>query len=147
MKSEWSHLPNAKYIDRILSHIENDPESWEAAWRAVRAVARDAALDAARAAARGAQREAAWEAAWRAARKAQREAARGAARKAAMGAILALVAWDHAGTLLDLPAEQVKLLALLGQPAAILMYPAVSVMENTQNIRLTNNARTAIMVT
>ena len=115
MKSEWSHLPNAKYIDRILSHIENDPESWEAAWRA--------------------------------ARKAQREAARGAARKAAMGAILALVAWDHAGTLLDLPAEQVKLLALLGQPAAILMYPAVSVMENTQNIRLTNNARTAIMVT
>ena len=63
------------------------------------------------------------------------------------GAILALVAWDHAGALLDLPAEQVRVLALLGQPAAVLMYPAVLAMENTRNIRLTNNARTAIMVT
>ena len=49
--------------------------------------------------------------------------------------------------MLELPAEQVRVLALLGQPAAILMYPAVSAMENTWNIRLTNNAQTAIMVT
>jgi len=138
MKSEWSHLPNAKYIDRVLSHIENDPESWEVAWRAARAVARDAALDAARAAAWGAQREAAWEAAWRAARAAQREAARGAARKAAMGAIIALIAWDHAGALLDLPAEQVRVLALLGQPAAILIYPARLVMKNSPKSLIIN---------
>ena len=136
MKSEWSHLPNAKYIDRVLSHIENDPESWEAAVRA--AVARDAALDAARTAAWGAQRDAALDAAWRAARAAQREAARGAARKAAWGAIIALIAWDHAGALLDLPAEQVKLLALLGQPAAILIYPARSVMKNSPKSLIIN---------
>jgi len=117
MKHKWSHLPNAKYIDSILSHIKNDPESWDAA----RDAARDAAWEAAWDAASNAALEA-WEAA--------RDAARDAASNAALEAILALIAWDHAGALLALPAEQVRVLALLGQPAAILMYPAVLAMEN-----------------
>ena len=123
MKPKWSHLPNAKYIDRILDHVIDDPAAWDAAW------------DASRSASRSAARDAAWFVAWDASRSAPRSA------------ILALVAWDHAGALLDLPAEQVRVFALLGQPAAVLMYPAVLAMENTRNIRLTNNAQTAIMVT
>ena len=49
--SKWSHLANAKYIDRIIAHAKANPTAW-AAWR----VAYDAAY------------EAAYEAAWRVAR-------------------------------------------------------------------------------
>jgi len=57
---------------------------------------------------------AAWDAAWDAARS----------------AALALVAWDHSGSLLDLPSDQVLMLSKLGQPEAILMYPAVLAMSD-----------------
>ena len=57
-------------------------------------------------------------------------AARDAARVAASDAILALVAWDHSGSLLDLPSDQVLMLSKLGQPAAILLYPAVLAMSD-----------------
>ena len=109
MKPKWSHLPNAKYIDRILAHVKTDSVAGDA-----RSVARSAAWDAAL--------PSAWDAAW--------DAALPSAWDAAWDAILALVAWDHAGALLDLPAEQVRVLALLGQPAAVLMYPVALAMEN-----------------
>ena len=60
-----------------------------------------------------------------AARAAARAAARTAARAAARDAILALVAWDSVGELLEQGPEQVRVLAALGQPAAILVLPAV----------------------
>jgi hypothetical protein len=44
------------------------------------------------------------------------------------------VAWDHAGGLIDLPADQVKVLAILGDQAAILMYPAIAAMETTREL-------------
>jgi len=127
--SEWSHLPNAKYIDRVLAHLKNDPGSWDAAWSTERdEVAWDAARNAAwDAAAWDAAYKAAWDAAWDEVAWPARKAA---ARARARGAILALIAWDHAGALLELPAEQVRVLALLGQPAAILIYLAVLAMEN-----------------
>ena len=50
MKTAWSHLPNAKHIDRVLAHLEAHPEKYTAA----RYAARDAARGAARAAARDA---------------------------------------------------------------------------------------------
>ena len=53
-----------------------------------------------------------------------------AASLASSAVILALVAWDHSGSLLDLPSDQVLMLSKLGQPAAILMYPAVLVMSD-----------------
>ena len=143
MKSGWSHLPNAKYIDRILAHVKTNHKAWPAtrvrgsAWSAARSACIDNADG-------PAGRKSAWDAAWSAVWD---SAARDAELSAAGDAILALVSWDHAGALLELPAEQVRVLALLGQPAAILLYPTVSAMENTRNIRLTNNARTAIMVT
>ena len=127
--STWSHLANAKHIDRIIAYVKANPTAWEAAWyqgaalHAVYDAARDAARDAAYDAAYDAAWDAAWEAAWF-------EAARYAAR----GAILALVAWDHAGGLMDSSAEQVKVLALLGDQAALLMYPAIAAIETTREL-------------
>ena len=115
-KTAWSQLPNASRIDQLLAHVKANPKEWHAA----RDAAWDAAWDAASDAARVAARDAAWDAAWDAA----------AARVAARAAVLTLVAWDHSGSLLDLPSDQVLMLAKLGQPAAILMYPAVLVMSD-----------------
>ena len=102
----WSHLPNASRIDQVLAHVKANPKEWDAAWIAARVAAWDAASDAASGAAWIAARDAAWI------------------------AVLTLVAWDHSGSLLDLPSDQVLMLAKLGQPAAILMYPAVLVMSD-----------------
>jgi len=130
----WSHLPNASRIDQVLAHVKANPKEWGAAW--------DAACDAEWAAARGAAWAAAWDAAcdaaWAAAYDAGRDAARyavwnavwNAARDAAYAATLALVAWDHSGSLFDLLPDQVLMLSKLGQPAAILIYPAVLAMSD-----------------
>ena len=64
----------------------------------------------------GAARDAARDAAW--------DAARGAALDAARGACAALIAWDDAGDLLDLPVDTVRLLAGCGHHSAVLMLPA-----------------------
>ena len=50
----WAHLPNAAHIDRVLVHLAQNPEVWDAA----RDAARDAAWDAARGAAWDAARDA-----------------------------------------------------------------------------------------
>ena len=105
-KPAWSHLPNASRIDQVLAHVKANPKEWAAARYAARDAGRSAARDAAYV------------------------AARDAAYVAACDAALALVAWDHAGSLLDLPSDQVLMLSKLGQPAAILMYPAVLAMSD-----------------
>ena len=92
--------------------------SRNAAWHAARDAAREAACDAAR------------NAAWHAARNAACEAACHAARNAACDAVVALVAYDDCAYLLGMPADQVKILASLGMPAAVLLYPACLVFEN-----------------
>ena len=116
--SEWSHLANAKHIDRIIVHVKANPETWyAAAWYAALAWQIKAKI-AARAAAKKGDTPAAG-AAWYAA----------GCQVVAYDTILALVAWDYAGGLMDLPAEQVKVLALLGDRAALLMYPAIAAME------------------
>ena len=101
-KTAWSQLPNASRIDQLLAHVKANPKEWHAA--------RDAAWDAARVSAR----YAAWI----------------AASDVVQVAALALVAWDHSGSLLDLPSDQVLMLSKLGQPAAILLYPAVLAMSD-----------------
>ena len=128
--SEWSHLANAKHIDLIIAHVKANPAAWNAASPSA---AWDAAWNAAWAADWDAAWNAAWDAPWDAAWNAANDAV-GAVRFAARGAVLALVAWDRASGLMDLPAEQVKVLALLGDQAAILMYPAIAAMETTQEL-------------
>ena len=59
---------------------------------------------------------------------AARDAAWNAATGAAMGAILALMAWDDCAYLLDQKPEHVKIIALLGHEASILLEPAVIAM-------------------
>lgn len=125
--SEWSHLANAKHIDLIIAHAKANPKAWNAA-------VRDAAWDASLASVMVA---AAWDAAATSVNDAAWYAAWGAANDAAWaawGAVLALVAWNHAGDLMDSSAEQVKVLAILGDRAALLMYPAIATMETTQEL-------------
>ena len=139
--SAWSHLANAKHIDRIIAHVEANYETWDVAVRAAGYAQTQAA--------RNAVRQAVYDAAWptRCAKNAVRQAVQVAAQNtlnaawesaaawnSADDAVLALVAWDYAGGLMDLPAEQVKVLAILGDQAAILMYSAIEAMETTQEL-------------
>jgi hypothetical protein len=130
--SEWSHLPNAAHIDRILAHLEAHPEKWTL----TRVVARSAARGAAWTAAWNAQRNAVLGAAWDAALTATVTAQRNAAltvtsvRAAAVGAIIALVSNDTCAYLLKEKPEHVELLASLGIDEAILLLPAVRAMSH-----------------
>jgi hypothetical protein len=129
----WSDLPNAKYIDLVIALMNKNPAVWGAAWAAAAwAAAWNAALDAARDAARTAARDAVRVAAWDAAR----DAAWTAAWDAAWGAILALIAWDDCGYLLEENPENVKMLALLGHQAAVLLYPACVALQNIKELEM-----------
>lgn len=123
MTTAWAHLPNAVHIDRVMEHVKKHPRKWDVAQDAARGAAWAAAWEATRAAARNA----AWGAAWDAAQEAAQEAARDAAREA----VCALIAWDEAGDLLSQPIEVAKFLADEGNPAAILLYPAMLAMQKT----------------
>ena len=140
----WDNLPNAKHIDRVLAFIKKNPYMWDAtknaawlaakdeAWYAALLSAKDEAWYAAWLAAKDeawyAAKDAVWNAAkdavWNAARDAAWDAAKDEAWYAARDAVLALIAYDDCVYLLDMKADQVKILALLGQPAAVLLYPA-----------------------
>ena len=116
----WDNLPNAKHIDRVLAFIKKNPYMWDATKNAAWLAAKDEAWYAAK--------DAVWNAAkdavWNAARDAAWDAAKDEAWYAARDAVLALIAYDDCVYLLDMKADQVKILALLGQPAAVLLYPA-----------------------
>ena len=125
MNTAWSHLPNAHHIDRILADVRANPDNWDRAWDRVYSVARDAALDAA------------WNVAWYATEGAAgmaRLAALNRAYDAAGSAILALIAWPGSAEYLNLPVEQVRVLAALGDQRAVLMLSAVIVFERSKEI-------------
>jgi hypothetical protein len=142
-ETAWADLPNAKYIDLVIASLKKNPAAWDAAWDAARNAARNAAW------------AAAWNAAWRAARNAARDAAWGtardaawdaewtatwtAARGAARGALLALIVWDNCGYLLEEEPKDVKMLALLGNHAAVLLYTACLVLQNTKELEMVVN--------
>ena len=122
--SEWSHLPNAAHIDRVIESSNSYPEIWSAAWSAVRSAVRDAARSAARSAAYNAARDAAW-------------LALPAARDAAWSAALAFIAYDDAADYLAMPSDQLKVWATLSEnPAAILLIPAVIAYERISELEL-----------
>ena len=122
----WADLPNAKYIDMILYSLKKENTAWVAV--------RDTAWDAAKDAAYNAAYNAAWDAAWGAARDAAWVAAWGAAWDAAWDAVRALIAWDDCGYLLDEKPEDVKMLALLGNQAAVLLYPACIALNKSKEL-------------
>jgi len=130
----WADLPNAKYIDMILYSLKKENTAWVAVKDAVWNAAWDAARLAARDTAWGAAKDAAYNAAWDAAWGAARDAAWGAAWVAAWDAVRALIAWDDCGYLLDEKPEDVKMLALLGNQAAVLLYPACIALNKSKEL-------------
>ena len=132
MINAWDDLPNAKHIDRIIADMEKNPDQWNTArdisWTAAIGAARNAARADARndawADARCAARNAACGAAWTEARDAAWTEAWEAAFYVSWGAIEALIAYDYCAYLLDEKPEHVQILGLLGNHAAILLYPA-----------------------
>jgi hypothetical protein len=130
--SEWSDLPNAKHIDRVLASLKEHPEIWGEAggtdrsaafrhtvWVAICVSARSEVWNEARLAARDVARLATPDAAW----------------GAAWDAILALVAYDDCDQYLNLPSEQLRAWSLLTeQPAAMLLLPAVTAFERIKEL-------------
>ena len=110
--SAWSHLPNAKHIDRVLASIKSHPKLWDQAWSQVWNQARDQV----------------WHQSWYQARDQSWYLARDQEGGQAMGAMLALVAYDDCATYLQLPIDQLKMLYQLNEhPACLLLQPAVLV--------------------
>ena len=155
MTTAWAHLPNAKHIDAVIESLETNPQQWADAWNRVypngtdaarnaaramaKSAARDAVRDAAWDAARNAALDAAWNSAWDAARNAAWNAARDSALDAAWNAawnsaILALMVYDDCGHLLTSKPEEVLLLAKIGVPAAVLIYPASLVFNEIKEV-------------
>ena len=125
----WSHLPNAKHIDWVIASLKANPEKW--------AAARDAAYVAAswyeaRNAAKAAAFDAANNAAWDAGRDAARDAAWDAAWYAASDAILALIAYDDCGYMIESEIDEIKILAKLGDAKTLLLLPACIVFNETK---------------
>lgn len=133
-KRAWSLLPNAKHIDRIVACLRDHPGVFH---RQIRRGGGgtlsecSTAFTAAFIAMRDAQqpiRNKAW-------LDAQRTLfTRKPAEYIAWDAIAALIAWDHAGDLLKLPAEQVHVLGLLGNNTALLLYPTILAMGLARNV-------------
>jgi hypothetical protein len=136
--SAWSHLPNAKHIDRVIATLKKHTEIWGEAYDAAgysawysyfvaaRDVARLATPDAAWVAARDeifvAARGTAWVAVW--------TAGNGVAWDAIQGAIIALIAYDDCEQYLSMTSEELQVWARLSEnPAAVLLLPAVVVFE------------------
>ena len=112
----WAHLPNARHIDAVLAHVKAHPERW-----------RGVALGASRYSAWDAARDAAWDAS----RYSAWVSARSVAWAAARAACIALIAWDDAGLLMDVPLDAMRTLAAAGHPPAVLLLPARLAMEET----------------
>ena len=126
MTTAWSHLPNAKHIDRIIADLNANTDNWVQAWTRAMTAAWDAAWTRARTATRDAARDAVYSAA--------RDAARHAAWHAASYAILALIAWPEASDYLDLSTESLQVLAALGDHKAVLILPAAIAFESEKEL-------------
>jgi len=132
MQREWSHLPNAAHIDRVLASLKANPKIWADVWdeavydigpwdvavRFIQITGRDGVWNAARRSASGA----AWD--WSAGSTGT--SAYYAAYYASCHPIIALIAYDDAAKYLDLPLDQLQMLyALTEHPAAHLLQLAV----------------------
>jgi len=145
LDNHWSHLPNAKHIDWVLASLKVHPKKWHAAWSAAYNTARttarvasyntacNASYNTACNAAYDEACNAAYYTAWTTARKAAWNAACDEARKAASfssasssvyDAILALVAYDDCGYMIESEVGELKIIAAFGDTRAILLLPA-----------------------
>ena len=113
MMNAWDNLPNAKHIDRVLASLQLTPDKWRGRGHVWNQPHHTHLKD--REHSRSNERNAVWNATINAC---------GQFMPVTWDVLRALIAYDDCAYLLDMPADQVKVLALLGMPAAILLYPA-----------------------
>jgi hypothetical protein len=124
--SEWSHLPNAARIDRILASAKANPKIWSDAWHSTRKAGSDVAWNAAYNAAYYSSCDIANNSDYKPAYEVAAVLDELGTYYTAFYAITALFAYDDAAKYLDLPLDQLKMLyALSEDPAALLLQPAV----------------------
>ena len=115
----WSHLPNAKHIDRVIASVKSHPELWDDAWAESR-VWNQAMGQADAALAHDQARDQVWYqvSVWIPWRRAEW----------ARGTLMALATYDDCAKYLKLPIDQLNMLYQLTEhPACILLQPAVLV--------------------
>ena len=142
--THWDHLPNAKHIDWVLASLKANPKKWAAAYNAANNAAYNTASDTAYYLVKDAARTVAYDAAFDAAFDAARDAARDAAYYAAWNtawnsatdAILALIAYDDCGYMIESEIDEIRILAKLGDQKAILLLPACVVFNETKSATL-----------
>jgi len=125
-QTAWAHLPNAKHINWVLASVKAHPKKWKATRTAARSPARAAARAAVWNAARSAAYNAVWDAVW--------GAARNAAYEAAADAIIALIAYDDCGYMIESEVGELKIIAKLGDQRAILLLPACIAYNGTKEL-------------
>ena len=108
MTTAWAHLPNAAFIDEVLTSLRTRPKKWIA----VQDTVRDTTWSAARSAAWGAARDALRSTAW----------------VVAGDVIATLIAYDDAGQFMKLPVEQLKAMHRLDpHPMYLLLQPTAAI--------------------
>ena len=133
MTNEWGHLPNAHYIDCILSSLMSKPKLWDEIymadeelwefelghrWQAAWSTAEHILLTS--------DRWKAWMAFYGASKSLR--CSQAISTDFGRGAILALIAYDDAGQYLEWDPEKLEVISILTEsPTQFLMLPAVKV--------------------
>jgi hypothetical protein len=128
----WSHLPNAKHIDRVVAHQKAYPEVWKHSLEIARrssttlgSTPRHVAFDVVMEKANSIDGRYEVVDAWWHTEYANH----------ARGALLALIAYDDAGKYLSFSVEKLKMIIRLSEhPAAILLLLAVIAFEETKKV-------------
>jgi len=132
MTNEWGYLPNAHYIDCILSSLRSKPKMWDEIYMADEELWDSPrfhdAWDTAAVMISDSARHQTWVEASYCMSPTQRSSgiARWGGSMLARGAILALIAYDDAAQYLEWDAEKLKTMSILTEsPTQFLMLPAV----------------------
>ena len=131
MTNEWGHLPNAYYIDCILSSLRSKPKMWDDIYRVDEELWDDGMFKRFRAAWSTAENIISNSAKWLIWVAASSGATTSPgvtffSTHLARGAILALIAYDDAAQYLEWDAEKLEVMSILTEsPVQFLMLPAV----------------------
>lgn len=128
----WSNLPNAAAIYTVISLARNPYLSPK--WGVAHSPERDQAYDAAWERIRASSRLTTWDAArkkvWAGVQNVNRYHP---TPGVLLDAVSALIVWDEAGELLEMPIGALKLLAASGSHAAIMLLPLCLILEKERN--------------
>lgn len=131
----WAHLPNSKHIDWVLASAMEHPEIWEEAWNTTREMRSYTTYSIKWHAMRTIIREISTkEAAYRAEWGYLWDEMGGPVMCATRDAILALIAHDECGYMIESEVGELKLLAKFGDPRAIMLLPACIVFNKSKEI-------------